>query len=369
MTFIVLIFMLLLYYKLCNKKYELGSRVFITIMCIVLILLSGLRHEGVGIDTLSYLRNFENNANLSWADVFDNFFTRFFFPSVDNSKDPGYFVFLKLLHTFHINKRIFLFIIATLTIVPFGIFTYQNSKNLKTVLFAFGFYLTLFYGYLPNSAIRQSLALSFILWAYLFLCNKKIFKGVCLIVVGATFHKTALIVLVLIPILYLKNIQKVYKCILLPFIVTLMFPETIAQLLVGSNEVYSGYSDGSYYENNQGSKPYVIILLITLFYIIGWVYIRKLTMTFIKQRMKLLFLGCALTFMLIPLIWSDPAAIRVISYFAPCMGIIVGASLSYNKEIRFLFPLLFAAFLYRSISVNDNYFFMWQMMELHERYL
>lgn len=360
--------MLLLYYNLRHKNYESGAKSFIFIVSILLILLSGLRHEGVGNDTYAYIMNFENSVDLSWKGVFDDYFRRYFSPVDNGEKDPGYLFVLKLMHTLGVNSREYLFIVAIILITPLGFFVYQNSTNLKMVLFSYSFYMILFYGYLPNSAIRQSLALSCILWAYVFLIKSKLLTSICLIIVGSMFHKSALITLTIIPFLYLNNVQTIYKWFLLPFVGILMFPENVAQILVSNNEIYSGYSSGTFYSSAGYSRPYMIILLIAIFYILGWGYIRKFNRCIISRQQRLLFLGCAYTFMLVPLIWVNPSALRIISYFGPCMAIVVGSCISKLKEMKLLFPLLILVFFYKSISQNDYYHFMWEKMEMHDRY-
>lgn len=360
--------MLFLYNNLRNKNYKSGAKSFIIIVSILLIILSGLRHEGVGNDTYAYIMDFENSVDLSWKEVFQDFFRRFV-SAVDNGeKDPGYLVFVKLMHIIGLNSRVYLFVTAIILMTPLGYFIYHNSTDLKTVLFSYCFYMILFYGYLPNSAIRQSLALSFILWAYLSLMRNKLFTSICLIVAGSLFHKSSLIVLTIIPFLYTKNIQTIYRWILLPFVGFLMFSGTVAQSLVSGNEIYSGYASGTFYSSAGNSKPYVIVILITIFYFIGWIYLKKFKSDSMSKQHKLLFMGCAYTFMLTPLIWANPSAIRIISYFGLCMAIIVGGCISKLKDMRFFFPLFLLVFFYKSISQNDNYHFMWEKMQMHERY-
>ena len=112
----------------------------------------------------------------------------------------------------------------------------------------------------------------------------------------------------------------------------------------------------------------MIILLIAFFYFLGWIYLNKINKSAMSKQQQILLLGCAYTFMLVPLVWVNPSALRVISYFGPCMAIVVGSCISNLKEMKLLFPLLLLVFFYKSISQSDNYNFMWEKMELHERY-
>lgn len=367
MVFFLLIFSVFLYYSLHKYSYEYSAKRFIVFISIILIALSGLRHEGVGNDTYAYMIIYDNSGNVTWNYVFEDFIKRFISPTGNDDKDPGMLCFMKILHTLNLNSRFFLFIVSSMLIIPLGIFIYKNSDNFKSVLFSYFFYISLFYGYLPNSAIRQTIALSFVLWAYLLILNKKR-KGIFFIIIGALFHKSALVSLILMPLLYLKNIKLWYKVSFIPFLIILIFQEQVAYFLVDGNEVYSGYGTGLYYSDNNQSKPFFVIVLMSLLYFFVWIYLMEIKGDFIDKKLQLMVYGCALTFVLTPLVLVNPTALRIISYFAPCMAIIVGYAFQKIRWGKIYFTLLLLAFMYKSFSNINAYRFMWQKMELHERY-
>lgn len=360
MTFILLVFLVLLYLISNKKDYRKYAKRYIYLITFVLIILSGLRHEAVGNDTYAYIKQYEEVSSFSWNDVFDNFLVKYITPSSEG-KDPGIFVLFKLLNVLHFSSRALLFIVASLLLIPLGILVYKKSNNLKTIMFFYCFYVILFYGYLPNSAIRQTIALSFVLWGYISLMGNKRIGFICLIIIASLFHKSALICLIIIPLLSFKNTKLIYKISIIPFILVLIFPNIIGHILIQDNEIYSAYTTGGYY--TQQNKPYTIILLIILLYCIGWLKLR-----YDQNKDNLLYYGSAMTFILVPLIWIDPSALRIISYFAPCMGITVGNALSQIRYKHFIFLMLILFFFYNSMSRFNEYRFMWQEMELHERY-
>lgn len=360
MTFFLLLFLTLLYISLSKYKYCISAKRYIYIASTLLILLSGLRHEGVGNDTYAYMLSFDHSSSITWSEVFEDFFRRYLFPMDDGEKDPGMLFFVKLLHTLHIDSRLYLFVVAAFLITPIGVFTYKYSQNLKTVLFSYCFYVTLFYGYLPNSALRQSMALAFVLWSYLLLRERKILISLLLIICGSLFHKSALVAMVLLPFLYCKNVRTIYYLSIIPFFVILIFPAEVGQFLLDDNEIYGGYFSSTYFSALKQDRPFVVILLMTVLYGIGFLHKKE-------SPHRILFYGCALTFILTPLIWANPTALRVISYFAPCMGVLVGSVLSEKKYKLYMYVIMMAFFL-QSIRAIGNYRFMWQDMELHERY-
>lgn len=360
--------MLLLYFSLHNQKYHIAATRFIFFVSIALVVLSGLRHKGVGNDTYAYMMIYDNLRDITWSEVFEDFIRRFVAPMGNDEKDPGMLILIKILHFLQLDSRAYLFVVSSMVMIPLGRFVYNNSKKLETVLFTYFFYVSLFYAYLPNSAIRQSVAFSFVLWAYLLFQKNNLYLGILVIVIGALFHKSSLISLVIIPLLYVRNVKFWYIMSLLPFLFFLIFQETAVNFLVDGNEIYSGYGTGGYYTGNNQGKPFLVILLISAFFYLGWISCSKLEKTEMGIKTNLLIFGCALTFVLIPVVWVNPTALRIISYFAPCMAIIVGAVFSRIKWGRILFLFLLIVFLYKSISSMDNYRFMWQKMELHERY-
>ena len=222
-----------------------------------------------------------------------------------------------------------------------------------------------FWGYLPNSAIRQSLAISVVLIGYTFLQEKRFLYFTFWVVLGTLVHKSAIIVLFLIPMFYFLNAKKFYKYSFILFGLGLVFSSQMAMLFMNQNEIYDGYLSGGYYVRANSSKPIMVILLILCLYVIGWLGLSKNTK---NDDDKLKYFGASLVLSLLPLIWVNPSLIRVIGYFSAFMGIVVGESFNKIRYGSLIRKGVIVVFLYQSLSNIDSYKFMWEYMELHERY-
>ena len=124
-----------------NKNYQNGEKLFVIIATLSWVLLSGFRHVSIGSDTLKYYYKFNQTIFTNWDTLFRNFMNIIFFGSEDG-KDPGYYLFLKVITLFTQNYQVFLVIIALIFTVPLGIWVYKNSRN---PFISFLIYSTLFY--------------------------------------------------------------------------------------------------------------------------------------------------------------------------------------------------------------------------------
>lgn len=364
MTFYILLLLIVLYFCLRNYKYKTASKIFIFITSIVLIILSGLRHEGVGQDTYAYIFFYEDIQYTSWDDIWRNFFQRAFMPKDYEDRDPGLSLIMKCLYTFGFSTREWLFFVASFLIVPLGIVVYRYSENLKVVLYSYVFYVALFYGYLPNSAVRQSVAFAFVLWAFLLLRNRRFVLAIISITLGAVIHRSAFIALPIIPFLFTKRTKLLYILSILLFLAILVMREQFVTLLLGDDNIYEGYN--SYYSENQQGKPINIILLMIGHYLLSMFYVWKYRNFSLQNR--IIVLSSAACFALTPLIWVDPSALRSISYYGVFVPMLCAMLCSNVKYGRFFLLMLILVFLYYTNSQDSNYHFMWEQMDLPDRY-
>lgn len=123
---------------------------------------------------------FEDIKLESWKDLTSDFFSKYFSPTNNQDKDPGYSIFIKITQIFTSNSRAYLFIIAIIFFLSLGKFLKEHTESLQELLFSYVFYINLFNGYVPNSAIRQTLAISIILFAYTNLQKKRCLLFFCL---------------------------------------------------------------------------------------------------------------------------------------------------------------------------------------------
>ena len=365
MTFYILLLLFVLFIILRNYKYKTASKIFIFITSIVLIILSGLRHEGVGQDTYAYIFFYEDIQYTSWDDIWNNFFQRAFMPKDYEDRDPGLSLIMKCLYTIGLSTREWLFFVASFLIVPLGIVVYKFSENLKVVLYSYVFYVALFYGYLPNSAVRQSVALSFVLWAFLLLRNRRFVLATISITLGAVIHRSAFIALPIIPFLFTKRTRLLYVLSIVLFFVIIVLQDRFVTLLLGDDNIYGEYN--SYYSENQQGKPINIILLMIGHYLLSMFYVWKYRN--FSLQIRIVVLSSAACFALTPLIWVNPTALRTISYYGVFVPMLFAMMCSNVRYGRFLLLMFILVFLYYTYSQGSNYHFMWEQIDLPDSYV
>lgn len=363
MTFILILYILLLYHFIYRTHVKDKSKTFCFWTAVVMFLISSLRHEAVGNDTYAYMQHFEN-FNMTWGEIWQNFLLKYMTPSAVIGKDPGIDVFDKVVGYIIPNGRWYISLVSLITIGTIAYFIYDNAKTLRSVCFSFIFFATLFYQYIPNSAVRQSIAMVCLLWGYKLLKNRKFWQFAVMVLLASTFHKSALIGITMLPLMFTKRIKVVYLFALMGFIMVLLFPNQIALFLGGENEVYASYVGGDYY--NRANRPVMIIFLILILFILTYFILIK-DEKLIENRIY--YYGCALTFLSVPLIWVDPSALRLISYFGLFMPLLIGNEIDwYLPNSKMIYAVIVLAFFLKNMFGNDNYHFMWQEMELHDRY-
>lgn len=359
MVFTLLIVCLLLFW-LCNHlDAKKRRRVFVVTITIVLVLVSGLRHESVGSDTAVYMSSYENSgSSIIFTDI-SSFWDLFINQSKDTDKDPGYTLFVQLLSPIVPSARAFLFIVAALSMGTLAFFIHKNILTLKGILFFYVYYISIFYGYIPNSAVRQALAISFIILGFGFLQKRQMLKFAVMVLLGSFIHMSALITLLLIPLSYI-NINKIKTIGYLGFILfglALINVNGFASIFLTGNERYSVYVLSNYYGVN--GKPIVVIFLFIGLYLISFLGLLK------DKNLKennMFYYGSFLSLIFSSLIWVDPSLIRITAYFGPLMGVAIANYFNNNKnknENFFLIGVILIFLLSALRNLND-YHFMWE---------
>lgn len=109
------------------------------------------------------------------------------------------------------NINVFLFILSLFTLIPFflGAFNMEKDYQISVVLQTI-FYFSMFYGYSLN-LLRQSVAISWGFLSLTLLFKKKNvnFLKVCIpLIVAVSFHRTALILIIILEVYYYFSIDR-----------------------------------------------------------------------------------------------------------------------------------------------------------------
>lgn len=174
-----------------------------------LTLIAMMRSPSVGIDLAKhYARNYTAIASLAWEEL----------PAISilTGYELGFVYFCKLISLISHNVQWFIAVTSIIVYSVIGRFIYRYSNNvfLSTYLF-----ITSCCYYMLMNILRQALAVSIILLAYDFLCNKEE-KGkisryllfITMVLLATSFHQSAIIALlfILFDVLQFKKKHWIY---------------------------------------------------------------------------------------------------------------------------------------------------------------
>ena len=359
MTKVAIIFLVFSYFlsELPSKTKQ--KRFFCIFSVLGLILISGLRSIELGYDTENYLTIFHESSNISWSEIiksfWDNYFTNDYL-----SRDPGFVVLEKSIGLLTNNDQLYLIFIAIICIVPISRFIYSHTNNKKEALLAFTYYVFFYYSYIPNSSIRQSVALSILLLAYNYLGKGKVFPCIIVVVFASFIHKTALIFVIFLLLHVLKLNKVFFKYCLFLYVLFLIFYQQLSPyitMLFG--DVYSMYASSDYFSGRQQSFTYIIFL--TLIYMM---FLIPVFLGYEKdfEKRKLLYLGSGMAFVLTPFMLITPTILRITVFFAVCNFVIIPHTIKLYKSpysnIIYLSILLLLVFM--GVYSGEDYYFFWE---------
>ncbi len=191
-----------------------------------MVFLSTFRALSVGGDTIHYSNFFINlrNNNVSWSKY-----------------EIGY-TFLNYIFTItNLDSRIIFFVTSLFVSVCIVLFVNKFSSNKLMSLLLF-----VMFGIFGQSlsALRQFIAIGFILLALIFIADKKMWRGILLIACASLFHISAMLCFIIVPIRYLKLnhwwliCSSIFVCI-----ISLCFPFVLKtiEVLIPSFNYYTIY--------------------------------------------------------------------------------------------------------------------------------
>lgn len=236
------------------RKDKFGERCFdtkkyLTLCCVELILLAGLRGYKVGADTETYLRAIDHYSTIEFPEIIT---AGLVYPF---DFEIGYFALTKLCAFLRLGKTGFLFVVSLITYIPVFITIYKRSKMPYISIlcyFAFGMFSY------SLGVFRQMIAISIIFCGWRFVEERKLIKYVLTVFLAMLFHTTAVIALALY-VLYGINWKRVILSVVGVELLLLMLGRPIVMLAIKFLPKYAGYVDGEY--DLQGGSYLMLILL------------------------------------------------------------------------------------------------------------
>lgn len=184
MNYYALLVALVIVTALLMRGYRQGNKAYVIVACLLLFAIFGLRDTLViGVDpTSSYLHLFERMPTYSWTDVM----------TLNGYFNVGYYLLNKLVYELSGDYQLMITMIAAFVTLCFGRLIYRYSPNpLQSILYHFGLLFFTFH----FSALKQSIAMAFLMLAFDFIVERKAGRFVLLVLIAALFHAPSLIFL------------------------------------------------------------------------------------------------------------------------------------------------------------------------------
>jgi len=236
---------------LFNKKY---NNLFIIIAVSLLFFIAATRTIEFGSDVIRYVNIYERLADINLTSIINDFFN-------GSRPDPLFYIFSKFVSIIGSSYRIWLALLS-------GIFIFSVARIIKKYspypLFSFISLISLGYFYFSLTGLRQTIALSAILFSYPFLRERKLVPFIATVLIASLFHSSALIFLISYPIVYIKIGFKHAIGIISALIASIFFGNYIRVLvdLIGWTENLSAYASQ---ETSLSYTGFIIQLFIFLF--------------------------------------------------------------------------------------------------------
>ena len=176
------------------KNSKLRNRLVILSFFSIWLLLLIFRNETIGIDIHNYKYLFREAAHMSFGDIFLKVF--------DFRFESGFYFFSKTISVFTMDFRAFIVLSAIVSLVPIAFLYFfharQNSYLSIVIFLSIGLFAIFF------SALRQTMALAFVVPAYYFVRNRKPLLFLLMVLLAFLFHNSSLIMLILYPIYHIN---------------------------------------------------------------------------------------------------------------------------------------------------------------------
>ena len=286
------LYVLLLYSLLKCKKN--GKRLYCVLTALCYFFIAALRSRTVGFDTDIYVNAFLQFSEMPLSSAIAYF-----------NKDVGFWVLLSLLGKAIPNYTILFIIVAGLFTVSTWHLIYKYSADPRLsiiVLLAFNLYQFTLTG------MRQTIAMSFIMWAMDACYQKRILRGIIFICIGSVFHSSALVFIVVILLMkYRKKLDHAHTFViaLILGIVFLLRGEIAQRLIV--------FIQDRGYEMTMTNGGLTMTFVIFALFLLGCLFIREYS--FADENATLSYLIAMIACFFEMLVSTQSIFFRVAFYF------------------------------------------------------
>ncbi len=337
-----------------EERKRKNKKIFCILASLQWILISGLRAEWVGNDTINYLGNFKAHCDMEWSKVFGNFL-KYYAPGGDPSQhfEPGYVLFERIVGIFTQSGIGLNFAVAIVFMSAFGRFIYKNSTD---PFVSYMIYSGFLYFMFSLTGYRQVLSVAVsILIGYEYIKERKFFKFMICILIGAMLHKSALIFTVFY-FLANKKITKSYIAVVcIASIGFLVFRGPMFNLVTA----LVGYD----YEAISSGTPTTFAALLAIIMVVSIVLYKKVFEIDTTGYAQHYYNGLFIAAMGLFAAFVNPTALRVVYNFMFLMLLLVPRLLDTfvgAKNRLIAYGVLVAIFIYYIFTTTTPYHFFWE---------
>lgn len=169
--------------KIISKEEIRRKKIIVTLSSLAIYLLCVLKSTNVGIDIPGYESAYYQAGKYKWLDTSYIYF------------EHGYIFLEKLFFSLGFSFQTFLFVVYAVIFIPVALFIYRYSKNITLSFIIYICYQTLVFNL---SGLRQSIAISICLCAYMILDKKNVKYTILfflIVILASQFHRSAILFL------------------------------------------------------------------------------------------------------------------------------------------------------------------------------
>ncbi|SDB80394.1 EpsG family protein [Raineyella antarctica] len=198
-----------------------GKLVFGALAACAMWVVIAFRDLGFGSDTAVYIANYKALQCVSFADVA----ARLLDPSV---KDPAFYLLAKIFSELGVGPRAWIAVLAAIFCISLGRAVHKYSPE---PFLSFIATISLGLTYFAMNGLRQTLAMSVLLWAYGALRERRPVRFILIVALASAFHSAALIFLVAYPLAGLVLGWRQVILVMLGWAGAFLAPDRVRQMI------------------------------------------------------------------------------------------------------------------------------------------
>lgn len=309
-------------------KFAERSESWFLLLIAILIptLFEGLRDDVVGTDMLGY--------GGDWFDYMDMTGSVWDMLYFAQTPEYAYHLIIYICKLISPDIHLYMTVCALIKMTVITLFSYRMREQIPTALFMFSYYC--FFYVTAFSMMRQGIAVAICIYSLVYFINSNLLKFLLAVGIAYFFHNSAILMLLLVPIYYMRNMKYKYPIILggllfVYFSVELLF-ELVLMTPLFKSEMADLYMDSGV----TAAKTNILISLVFLFYA---AYQHMLGEEINKERTFILIISSAMSLLFLFLSSYIEVAFRMSYYMFIISMVVTLLFINEREKYKALFML------------------------------